>query len=307
MPLLNGVVIIDKPVGPSSNQVMDRLKGRLRACGLGSVKMGFLGTLDPIASGVLPVFIGKSTKLISAFERLDKTYRVTVRLGQRTDTCDAEGKVIAEHDTAALTPREVRAAVLSFQGMQAQQVPRFSAVKIGGVPAYRLARAGKPVPPRTRRVIIHQIDVEAVELPFATFRTTCSGGTYMRSLADSIGEKLGVGGHVTALRRLGCECLFTLENSITLERVEEDLQTGGFGFLLNPSEFLPNYLPLIVEDRSERQLRDGRIIPIAKESASLRPAAKVKALRPSGVLVAIGEVVPYRRDVLGFQPTKVLV
>ena len=172
---LNGVVIIDKPVGPSSNQVIDRLKGRLRARGLGRVKMGFLGTLDPIASGVLPVFIGKSTKLISAFERLDKTYRVTVRLGQRTDTCDAEGKVIAEHDTAALTPREVRAAVLSFQGTQAQQVPRFSAVKVGGVPAYRLARAGKPVPPRTRRVIIHQIEVEAVELPFATFRTTCSG------------------------------------------------------------------------------------------------------------------------------------
>ena len=149
--------------------------------------------------------------------------------------------------------------------------------------------------------------LEDATLPTATLRVTCSAGTYVRSLVDDIGQRLGVGAHVISLRRLACGRLFTLENSINLERIERALALGEFGFVQNPSVFLPNYLPLLVEDAGERQLRDGRTIPLPEDSAHLHSAAKAMALRPCGTLVAIGEVVQYGGDAWGFQPSKVLI
>lgn len=305
----NGVIVLDKAAGLPSNKVMERLKRMLGLSGRG--KAGFLGTLDPLATGVLPVFFGKSTKLISAFEGMKKTYQVTLRLGQSTDTYDAEGEVVAEADPSSLTEEEIRTAILSFQGEMQQVVPRFSAVKIGGVPAYKLARKGEPVPEKVRKVVLAGMEIERIERPDATFRVTCSAGAYMRALANDIGETLGVGAHVTGLRRLACGSLFTLENSITLDRIEESLDRGSRDFLLNPALFLPDYLPVTVEDATERRLRDGQTIPLERElntdAGRLHPSAKVKALRPCGTLVAIGEVVSMRSNSLGFQPNKVLV
>lgn len=310
-PSWNGIIVLDKPAGLPSGRVLERLKRLLGIRGRRGPKLGFLGTLDPLATGVLPVFAGKATKLIPAFEGLEKTYRVTLRLGQRTDTFDAEGTVVAETDPAHLGEAQVREAVMAFLGGYPQAVPRFSAVKVGGVPAYRLARAGRDVPERVRTVQIPELTVESVRLPDVTFRVRCSAGTYVRSLADDIGNRLEVGAHVTALRRLACGELFSSENSITLDRIEEALAQGDWGFVQNPSAFLPHHLPLTVEDASERQLRDGKIIPLPErpsgETARLCPAAQMKALRPCGTLVAIGEVVSYREDALGFRPSKVLV
>ena len=305
----NGVIVLDKAAGLPSNRVMGRLKRMLGVGGRG--KAGFLGTLDPLATGVLPVFFGKSTKLISTFEGVEKTYGVTLRLGQSTDTFDAEGEVVAEADPSSLSPEDVRAAILSFQGELPQVVPRFSAVKIDGVPAYKLARKGEDVPEKVRNVKLHQMEIERIELPEATFRVTCSAGAYMRALVNDIGVNLGVGAHVTGLRRLACGSLFTLENSITLDRIGEHLDQGRRDFLLNPALFLPEYLPVTVEDATEKRLRDGQTIPLERElsteAGSLHPPAKVKALRPCGTLVAIGEVVWMRSNSLGFQPNKVLV
>lgn len=303
----NGIIVLDKPSGLPSNRVLGRIKHLLGLGGRRGPKSGFLGTLDPIATGVLPVFLGKSTKLIPIFEGLDKRYRVTVRLGQTTDTLDADGTLTGEKDLGGLTPGAARAAVLAFEGEMEQRVPSFSAVKINGQPAYKLARRGEEVPERVRRVTFRDLAVEPVALPALTFSVTCTAGGYVRSLARDIGERLGVGGHVTALRRLEIGGLFTLKNSYTLERIEERWSRGQAGFLFNPADFLPHHHPLEVDDASERNLRDGRTIPLAKTTPPLQPAAKVKALRSCGTLVAIGEVVKFPGGLLGFQPDKVLV
>jgi tRNA pseudouridine55 synthase len=298
----SGIIVLDKPSGLGSNRAMSALK-RL----LGVSKMGFLGTLDPLASGVLPVFVDKATRLIPAFEGLDKTYRVAMKFGERTDTFDAEGRIVETRELGGLGETQVRAAILSFQGTMEQEVPSYSAAKFGGTPAYRLARQGRPVPRRTRTVQLKDMAVEDVCLPRAEFRVTCSAGAYMRRLVEDIGLKTGAGGHVTGLRRISCGSLFTLENSITLEGIEKALQKGERGFLCNPSEFMPEYLPVTIEEGSERKLKNGQPIPLDSEAPEVAPATKVKAVRPEGTLIAIGEAVLSQRNSLIFRPRKVLI
>jgi len=297
-----GIVVLDKPSGLGSNRALSVLK-RL----LGISKMGFLGTLDPLASGVLPVFVGKATRLIPAFEGLEKTYRVSMKFGARTDTLDAEGQVVETRGVEGLTEARVRAAILGFAGTMEQETPSYSAAKFGGTPGYRLAREGRAVPRRTRTVHLRDVTVEAVHLPEAVFRVTCSAGAYMRQLAEDIGLETGAGAHVTALRRIACGSLFTLENSITLEGIEEAVGKEEVGFLRNPSEFMPDYWPVTIGAESEHLLKNGQPIPLADGAPALGPAAKVKAIRPEGTLVAIGEAVPSQRNHLLFRPRKVLI
>lgn len=305
----SGIVILDKPPGLSSNGAMGRLK-RL----LGMTKMGYLGTLDPLATGVLPIFMGKATKLIPLFEGLNKTYRCTLRLGQRTDTFDAEGKVIEERSLEGLTEAAVRAAILSCAGEHEQIIPKFSAVKVNGMPAYKLARQGLAVPERARTVRLWDVSVEGVALPQATFQVTCTAGTYVRSLAERIGQELGVGAHLTALRRLGCGGLFTLEKSFTLEQIEERIATGDSAMVRNPVEFLTDYLILPLTTNAERNLRNGQAVPLGEAGlkapdSRLRPepGAPVAAVRPDGTLVAAGKLTAGGLHVLSFHPTKVLI
>lgn len=304
---LAGIIVVDKPQGPTSNEVLGRLKRLLGLGGRRGPKAGFLGTLDPLASGVLPVFVGKATKLIALFEGLEKTYRVTVRLGERTDTGDAEGTVLETRDTAHLDEAAVRCAVLGFQGSMEQQVPQYAAVKYGGVPGYKLARAGHEVQPPTRRVTLREVAVEAVALPDVTFRVTASAGTYMRSLAADLGAALGVGGHVVALRRLACGRLFTLQNSISLSRIEEAWRNGEDRFVQSPAVFLPDHHPITVEGASERRLREGQAVALAEEGPPLQPQAPLLAVRSDGTAVAVGRAEPAGAGRLAFQPSRVLV
>ncbi len=313
-----GIVILDKPSGLGSNAVLGRLK-RL----LGESKMGFLGTLDPLASGVLPVFTGKATRLIPLFEGLPKTYRVTLKLGERTDTFDAQGRVVERRALGDLTEARVREAIVGRAGRQRQAAPAYSAIKVQGVPAYKLARRGEAVPERVREVELWDVAVEDVRLPGATFRLTCSAGTYVRSLVEALGLALGPGAHVTALRRLACGPLFTLADSVTLEGIDESLKAGQQGLVKNPAAFLPEFAPWIVAAGTELQLRDGRTIPLeppqqaqaAQEDGAARdacaagwtPGQRVKALGPDGGLLAIGEVVFGTPGRLAFRPTRVLI
>jgi tRNA pseudouridine55 synthase len=295
----SGVIVLDKPAGTSSNDALARLK-RL----IGPVKMGFLGTLDPLATGVLPVFMGKATKLIPLFEGLDKAYRVTIRLGERTDTYDAEGRLLSRMPTDHLDPDRVREAVLGCEGELRQRAPDFSAVKHGGVPAYRLARRGQPVPERWRTVRLWALALESVALPCVTFSLACTAGTYVRSLAHEIGERLGVGAHVTALRRLRCGEPFTLERALTLEAVQAALAVEDWGFLHDPGPWLVDHVPYPVEPEEEAPLRHGKTLPLRGE---LVPGTKIKALGAGGTLVALGEAVQIGRNGLGFRPMMVLV
>jgi tRNA pseudouridine55 synthase len=227
--------------------------------------------------------------------------------------------VIEERPLGDLTPEQVRAAILGFAGEYEQTVPRFSAVKVAGVPAYKLARKGEAVPERKRRVRLWDLMVESVSLPEAIFQVTCSSGTYVRSLVEDIGQRLGVGAHLTVLRRLRAGSLFTAENSFTLERIEERTAKGDSGLLRNPVEFLTDHVSLTLAADAEQPLRDGRDIPIGEsplgESApgphdarlEVRSGAKMKVLRPDGMLIAVGEIVAHGPHALSFHPTKVLI
>jgi tRNA pseudouridine55 synthase len=222
---------------------------------------------------------------------------------------DAEGKLVEERPLDGVTPERVRDAILSFAGEYRQRVPEFAAVKVGGVPAYRLARRGEPVPERERIVRLWDLAVESVALPLATFHATCSAGTYMRSLAADVGAALEVGAHVTELRRLRCGPLFTLGNSITLTEIEERTAKGDSAMVRNPAEFLTGHLPLTVGEDHERYLREGRAIPLsaATNREPARIGAPAKALRPGGALVAVGEIVAGGPGALSFHPSKVLI
>lgn len=213
---VHGVLLLDKPLGLSSNDALVRAKRLLRA-----LKAGHTGTLDPLATGLLPLCFGEATKFSQDLLDADKTYEATVRLGATTTTGDAEGDIVAERpvtcDRAALEQALVR-----FTGEIDQVPPMYSALKKDGKPLYEYARAGQTVERASRRVTIHRIDLLECGLPQAqafVMRVTCSKGTYIRTLAEDIGEALGCGAHLTALRRTGVGDL-TLDGAVTLEQID---------------------------------------------------------------------------------------
>jgi len=213
---VHGVLLLDKPLGLSSNDALVRAKRLLRAA-----KAGHTGTLDPLATGLLPLCFGEATKFSQDLLDADKTYEAVVRLGVKTATGDAEGEVVAERpvssDRAAL-----EAALVRFTGEIEQVPPMHSALKKDGRPLYEYARAGQTVERAARRVTIHAITLLDCALPQApafTMRVTCSKGTYIRTLAEDIGEALCCGAHLTALRRTAVGDL-TLDGAVTLEQID---------------------------------------------------------------------------------------
>jgi tRNA pseudouridine55 synthase len=212
---VHGVLLLDKPLGLSSNDALVRAKRLLRAN-----KAGHTGTLDPLATGLLPLCFGEATKFSQDLLDADKTYEATVRLGATTSTGDAEGEIVVERpvtcDRAALD-----AAIARFTGEIDQVPPMYSALKKDGKPLYEYARAGQTVERPARRVTIHAISLLDVDLNAAVFTmlVTCSKGTYIRTLAEDIGEALGCGAHLTGLRRTAVGDL-TLSGAVTLEQIE---------------------------------------------------------------------------------------
>jgi tRNA pseudouridine55 synthase len=212
---VHGVLLLDKPLGLSSNDALVRAKRLLRAN-----KAGHTGTLDPLATGLLPLCFGEATKFSQDLLDADKTYEATVRLGATTSTGDAEGEIVVERpvtcDRAALD-----AAIARFTGEIDQVPPMYSALKKDGKPLYEYARAGQTVERPARRVTIHAISLLNVDLNAAAFTmlVTCSKGTYIRTLAEDIGEALGCGAHLTGLRRTAVGDL-TLAGAVTLEQIE---------------------------------------------------------------------------------------
>ncbi len=216
---LNGWIIIDKPVGLGSTQAVGAVKRMLREAGEPKTKVGHGGTLDPLASGVLPIALGEATKLCGRMLDSVKAYEFTIRFGEQTDTLDLEGKPVAESDVRP-TRDAVEAVLPQFTGPIGQVPPAFSALKVGGERAYELARRGEDVEMKERQVVIHALSVLDTSADDATLSATVSKGTYIRSLARDIALALGTVGHVTMLRRTRAGP-FGLEQAISLDFLQD--------------------------------------------------------------------------------------
>jgi tRNA pseudouridine55 synthase len=212
---LEGVLLVDKPGEHTSHDVIARLRGKLRMR-----KIGHAGTLDPMATGLLIVLLGKATRVSQFLISLDKEYEGTIELGRTTDSQDADGQLMETRPVPALSESEVRAAMAGFMGDQYQTPPMFSAIKIGGVPLYKRARKGEEVEREPRFIRVMSWDLLALELPRITFRLRCTKGTYVRTLAHDLGTKLGCGAHLSALRRTATD-RFHVSQALTLGQIEE--------------------------------------------------------------------------------------
>lgn len=259
----SGLLVLDKPVGPTSHDVVSRVR---RLAGLRRV--GHAGTLDPLASGVLLVCVGRTTRLVEYLVGLDKVYETTIRLGQATTTYDAEGEVTAERPVS-LSEAEIAAALDGFRGTIRQRVPPYSAVKQGGQPLYKRARRGEEFELPQREVTIHALDLLAYEPPLLSLRVASSSGVYIRSLAHDLGQALDCGGHVTALRR-------TAVGRFTLAVALDALTPESFAARLLPPEAAVAHLPRVEFD----------VAAAARLAAGQRPTAPADT--PPGDTVAFG-------------------
>lgn len=254
-----GWIIIDKPIGPGSTQIVSRVKRALRLGEYPKLKVGHGGTLDPLASGVLPVALGEATKLSGRMLDADKSYDFTIAFGNETDTLDLEGKVIATSDVRP-TCVEIDAVLPRFIGPIAQVPPAYSALKVDGQRAYDLARAGEEVVLKTRAVSIHALAIVETGPDWATLSATVSKGTYIRSLARDIAQALGSVGHVTMLRRTKAGP-FRLETAISLDKLDEMANARSLEQILLPlTAGLDDIPALSVSPDQARALRQGRVL-----------------------------------------------
>ncbi len=212
---MNGVLLVDKPRGVTSHDVVSLVRKQFNI-----KKVGHAGTLDPAATGLLILLLGRATKKSNSFLNAAKTYHVKCRLGIATDTDDGEGEVIATHAFDKLTITKISDVIKGFEGEILQAVPRYSAVKRNGKKLYQLAREGKKFSLPERIVTIYSIKIKEIELPFVIMEVNCSKGTYIRSLCRDIGQELGCGGCVWQLNRLSSEP-FSVKKAIKLERLKE--------------------------------------------------------------------------------------
>lgn len=250
---VNGVVLLDKPQGLSSNHALQRVRRLFEA-----QKAGHTGTLDPMATGLLPICLGEATKFSAHLLEADKMYRTRVELGVITDTGDAEGEVIERRAVPALTEQDVEAAIARFRGEIYQVPPMYSALKHQGKKLYELAREGKEVERKARRVCIHEARLIAFEGTAFELEVSVSKGTYIRTLAEDIGAALGCGAHISALRRLKTGP-FDSTAIWTLEALEALGDPSTREAQLMPADVLVEHLPvLVVDDTAHARLAHGQ-------------------------------------------------
>lgn len=252
----NGIIVMDKPPDWTSHDVVAKLRGILR-----ERRIGHGGTLDPMATGVLPIFVGRATRAVEFADRSGKEYLARLRLGLSTDTQDITGRVLEERPVS-VTPEQISAALESFRGDLMQIPPMYSAVKVGGKKLYELARKGETVERRPRPVTIYELELlEQTGQAEYSLRVRCSKGTYIRTLCHDIGAFLGCGGALSALRRTEAAG-FTLGDAVTLEQVAQAAGRGEAQSLLLPvDEFFRDRPPLTVGAREEKAIRNGAAFP----------------------------------------------
>lgn len=264
---MHGIVVLDKALGGSSNHALQQVKRLFDAN-----KAGHTGALDPLATGVLPLCLGEATKVSQFLLDSDKAYRARIKLGVRTDTADSEGEVIATADAGAVTEAQIKSALTQFEGDIEQVPPMYSALKRDGQPLYKLAREGKTVEREPRAITVYSIeladfDPQSQELEI---EVDCSKGTYIRTIADDLGQIIGCGAHIIALRRLKAGA-FTLADSQSLEELEAAKQAGGFtaiDAMLMPMDKAIDTLPAVhLPAYTAQFLKQGQAVQVNKPPA----------------------------------------
>ena len=250
---LNGLLVLDKPAGMTSHDVVSLVR---RATGEKSI--GHLGTLDPMATGVLPLLLGRYTRLAQFFGQAEKSYTGSIRFGFATETFDAEGTPAADAQPLALDLAGLRGLAARFHGEIDQVPPVYSAKKLGGVPAHKLARAGLPVPVKPARITIHHFELLSLEGEMASFAMTVSAGGYVRSVAHELGQLAGSGAHLASLRRTQAG-VFTLADAITVDQLKEAAASHKAleALLPHPRTLLPELPSVTVDEQVAGRLRNG--------------------------------------------------
>jgi len=290
-----GFLVVDKPVGWTSHDVVEAARRWL-----GTRRVGHLGTLDPLATGVLPLAIREATKLVPFVGHGDKVYVGTIRLGVATETYDAEGRVTREHGGPLPSEAAVRSALAGFVGEILQVPPMYSSVKRHGVPLYRLARRGEEVERSPRRVRIHEIRMHHYVPPEIGVEVACAAGTYVRTLAHDLGELLGCGAHLSGLRRTRSHP-FGLDQARTPEECEALAGRGALAAALVAPDLALGLPRVRLSATQARRVANGGDLPAAEARGELergplpKPGDRVAALSPDGGLVAVMELRPDRR------------
>ena len=284
--MIHGIINIQKEAGFTSHDVVAKLRGILH-----QKKIGHTGTLDPDATGVLPVCLGKGTKVCDMLTDRDKVYETVLLLGKETDTQDISGQVQRVCDTSGVTVQQVKTVIKSFEGSIWQMPPMYSAIKVNGKKLYELAREGTEVERKKRQVTIYGLRILKMELPRVWMEVSCSKGTYIRTLCHDIGSKLQTGGCMESLKRTRVG-EFSLEESLTLEKVEALAKEGRLDSCLIPVDRLfLKYPEKTAQKGMEKALRNGNPIPIGcvtpKEGSKEEPV--IRLYEASGVFMGIYE------------------
>ncbi len=280
----DGILVVDKPSGMSSYKVVERVKGLLNAA-----KVGHTGTLDPFATGVLPLCINQATKAAQFFVDDDKEYWASMLLGIETDTHDPTGRVMNIHQTAFPDEQAIYNSAEAFVGVIEQRPPVYSAVKVGGRRLYQLARKGMNAEAPSRAVKIYYLKILSVEGPHVTFRVHCSKGTYIRSLAADWGKKLGCGAHLTGLRRIRSGA-FSLDHAVDLKDFEYEISRGRQGDrMVDLVQALSHWPEFKVDEQTARSIRQGGCYRDLEKIAALNLniSDKVRLVSEDNHLVAI--------------------
>lgn len=276
---IDGVLLLDKPAGMTSNAALQKAKRLFNAA-----KAGHTGTLDPMATGLLPICLGEATKFAGGLLAADKRYAAAVRLGVRTDTADAEGR-ITETRPVAVTREQVEAALARFRGDILQVPPMHSALKRDGKPLYEYARQGIELERTPRAVSVHALDLRTFAEDRLEFDVSCSKGTYIRTLAQDIGEVLGCGGHLTALRRTRIGNL-DLASAVTLDALEA-LPAESRHALLQSADALLAGLPMLgLDEAAARRFSHGQAVPAGQGS----PAGQWRVYAADGRFLGLGRI-----------------
>lgn len=285
--MVDGFLVIDKPAGITSHDVVSRVRRILK-----TRKVGHTGTLDPFATGVLPVAVGEGTKAIPFLDEAEKGYEAVIQLGTVTDTLDCTGALLQQNDCSQVTEEKLKNAMALLTGQISQIPPMYSAIKQGGQALYKLARKGIEVERQPRQVTIYSFDLLELSLPLVTVRVRCSRGTYIRTLADDLGRLLGVGGSLAELRRNGSG-MFLLESALTLDRLDSVVSDGQLEqHLISPREALGHLPEIVLNNDQARQVFngrapdldgfeglcrlacDGRLVAVAEKSAGALPGLR---------------------------------
>lgn len=294
---ISGALVVDKPVGMTSHDVVQAIRN-----GTGLRRAGHTGTLDPRASGVLVILVGPAVRLSEYVSASDKRYQAIIRLGGTTDTFDAEGKFTPTKDPVNVTEAEFEEALKTFVGEIEQVPPAHSAVKVGGRKAYEMARKGEEVELEPRKITVHHLEVLEWTPPEVVIDVHCSSGTYVRSLANDLGKKLGCGAYLVGLRRTKSG-KFTLRDATPLRKLQEAFNAGNwYQYLIPAAEALADWPSVELNPDEVEGVRHGHRVK-AKDADTVHE--KVRGISTQGELVALMELTIQADGTKEWQPKKV--